>query len=98
MIGLENQPFLDISQCMADLGCLPTYPDDGTCLAEDADALQVASSVELLGDITSSLPILRGKVKVGFVSYILRVPLLCLGNMAQDSRAGSRWYISGTIR
>ena len=74
MIGLENQPFLDISQCMADLGCLPTYPDDGTCLAEDADALQVASSVELLGDITSSLPILRGKVKVGFVSYILRVP------------------------
>ena len=49
MIGLENQPFLDISQCMADLGCLPTYPDDGTCLAEDADALQVAPSAELLG-------------------------------------------------
>lgn len=40
MIGLDNQPFLDMSQCMADIGCLPTYPDDGICLAEDSDALQ----------------------------------------------------------
>ena len=54
MIGLENQPFLDISQCMADLGCLPTYPDDGTCLAEDADALQVAPSAELLGQYSTN--------------------------------------------
>ena len=41
MLALDNQPFLDISQCMADIGCLPEYPDDGICLAEDSQALQV---------------------------------------------------------
>ncbi len=41
MQGLSNQPFLDISQCMADVGCMPDYPDDGVCLADDSQALQV---------------------------------------------------------
>ncbi len=47
MVGLANQPFLDISQCMADSGCMPDYPDDGVCLAEDSQALQVQLSTEL---------------------------------------------------
>ena len=41
MSNMDNQPFLDISQCMADIGCLPEYPDDGVCLAEDSEAIQV---------------------------------------------------------
>ena len=44
MLALDNQPFLDINQCMADIGCLPEYPDDGICLAEDSQAIQVFSS------------------------------------------------------
>ena len=44
MDALDNQPFLDISQCMADIGCLPEYPDDGVCLAEDSQAIQVFES------------------------------------------------------
>ena len=44
MLALDNQPFLDISQCMADIGCLPEYPDDGVCLAEDSQAIQVFES------------------------------------------------------
>ncbi len=40
MLGLDNQPFLDVTQCMADLDCLPAYPDDGACLAGPEDAIQ----------------------------------------------------------
>ncbi len=36
------QSFLDISQCLADNDCLPDYPPDGECLADDEDALQVS--------------------------------------------------------
>ena len=46
MSNMDNQPFLDISQCMADIGCLPEYPDDGVCLAEDSEAIQVWNSIQ----------------------------------------------------
>ena len=56
MSTMDNQPFLDISQCMADAGCVPDYPEDGICLAEDSQALQVLLEPSIF--MTSSMTIL----------------------------------------
>ena len=56
MLALDNQPFLDISQCMADAGCVPDYPEDGICLAEDSQALQVLLEPSIF--MTSSITLL----------------------------------------
>ena len=47
MEEVDNEVFTDFLQCCADVDCLPDYPEDGICLAEDDEALQVSEQINL---------------------------------------------------
>eukprot|EP00929_Paragymnodinium_shiwhaense_P093049 TRINITY_DN5309_c0_g1_i1.p1 TRINITY_DN5309_c0_g1~~TRINITY_DN5309_c0_g1_i1.p1 ORF type:complete len:402 (-),score=89.56 TRINITY_DN5309_c0_g1_i1:302-1435(-) len=46
--GYKSPAFTDLMTCGKDNKCLPFYPDDGECLATDADALQNVTSLDQL--------------------------------------------------
>lgn len=49
--GYENEPFLDVMQCMVGNNCMYDYPKDGVCKGTDADALKTITSLEqVFGD------------------------------------------------
>jgi len=46
--GEQDTRFSDLLQCMLNNECLPKYAPDGTCLANDADAVQNLTSMDQL--------------------------------------------------
>jgi len=46
--GYQSHIFTDLMQCGKDHNCLPTYTNDGDCMATDADALQNVTSLDQL--------------------------------------------------
>jgi len=47
-VGIDNEPFLALIQCMAEHGCLPELPPDGECLAGPEDTVQEVTSLEMV--------------------------------------------------
>jgi hypothetical protein len=58
MANLDNQIFLDFLQCNADIGCLPSYPEEGECLATWDEALQDVTDI---ADVEGSWWVLKGQ-------------------------------------
>jgi len=47
-IGNGNAAFIELLQCMAKHGCLPELPEDGACLAGEADTVQTITELEMV--------------------------------------------------